>query len=120
MLLIRIPRTLIYGINNLAILIGQFLHENWSIKTEIPVFLELFSQFFSTLLWPDPRAKSLKLLYRKEANPYSNDFANNGMKMYGLYLAVLTNLCWFPLRRLLPFPRLFPPLMLGVMWVRYK
>ncbi|CAB1074056.1 hypothetical protein D1AOALGA4SA_2041 [Olavius algarvensis Delta 1 endosymbiont] len=36
-------------------LIGQFLHENWSIKTEILVFLELFSQFFSTLLWPDPR-----------------------------------------------------------------
>jgi hypothetical protein len=55
MLLIQIPRTPIYGINNLAILIGQFLHENWSIKTEIPVFLELFSQLFSTLLWPDPR-----------------------------------------------------------------
>ena len=35
-------------------LIGQFLHENGSIKTEILVFLDLFSQFFNMLLWPDP------------------------------------------------------------------
>ena len=63
MLLIQIPRTPIYGINNLVILIGQFLHENWSIKNEISVFLELFSQFFSTLLWPDPRATMLKQGY---------------------------------------------------------
>jgi len=35
-------------------IIGQFLHENGSIKTEILVFLDLFSQFFNMLLWPDP------------------------------------------------------------------
>jgi hypothetical protein len=35
-------------------LIGQFLHENGSIKTAILVFLDLFSQFLYMLLWPDP------------------------------------------------------------------
>ncbi len=38
---IRISEAHIYGINDIP-LIGQFLHENWSIKTEIPVFLEIF------------------------------------------------------------------------------
>ena len=38
-------------------IIGQFLHENGSIKTEILVFLDLFSQFFNKLLWPDPVAE---------------------------------------------------------------
>ena len=37
-------------------LIGQFLHENWSIKTEILLFLGIFYHFFNMLLWPDPRA----------------------------------------------------------------
>ena len=36
-------------------LIGQFLHENWSIKIEILGFLGIFSRFFNMLLWPDPR-----------------------------------------------------------------
>jgi hypothetical protein len=32
----------------------QFLHENWSIKTEIQVLLGIFSWFYNMLLWPDP------------------------------------------------------------------
>ena len=35
--------------------IGQFLYENWSIKTEILLFLGIFYWFFNVLLWPDPR-----------------------------------------------------------------
>ena len=54
MLTTRIPRTLIYGINNQAFLIGQFLQENWTIRTEILVFLDLLYQFFNILLWSDP------------------------------------------------------------------
>jgi len=36
-------------------LIGQFLHENRSIKTEILVLLGVFYRFFNMLLCPDPR-----------------------------------------------------------------
>jgi len=37
-----------------ASLIEQFLHKNWSIKTEMLVFLGSFYLFFNMLLWPDP------------------------------------------------------------------
>ena len=40
-------------------LIGQFLHENWPIKTEILVFLGVFSRFFDMLLWPDSRPNQI-------------------------------------------------------------
>ena len=36
-------------------LIGQFLHKNWSIKTEILLFLRIFYSFFNMLPWPYPR-----------------------------------------------------------------
>ena len=39
-------------------LIGQFLHENWSIKPQILVFSAVFGLFFNKLLWPDPRTAS--------------------------------------------------------------
>jgi len=45
-------------------IIGQFLHENGSIKTEILVFLDLFPQFFNMLLWPDP--VSFRLPFRRD------------------------------------------------------
>ena len=35
--------------------ISQFLHENCSIKTEIPVLLGIFSRFSNMFLRPDPR-----------------------------------------------------------------
>ncbi len=38
-----------------TILNRAVLHENWSIKTEILVFLGIFYWFFNMLLWPDPR-----------------------------------------------------------------
>ena len=47
-------------------LIGQFLHKNWSIKSEIRAFLDIFSWFFNMLLWPDPRGTK-KFFQRKEA-----------------------------------------------------
>jgi hypothetical protein len=40
-------------------LIGQFLHENRSIKTEILLFLGIFYSFFNMLPWPDPRTTSV-------------------------------------------------------------
>jgi len=36
--------------------------------------------------------------------PTNNKNANNGMKMDGLYLAVLMDFGWFPLRWFLPIP----------------
>ena len=35
--------------------LSQFLHENCSIKTEIPVLLGIFSRFSNMFLRPDPR-----------------------------------------------------------------
>jgi hypothetical protein len=54
-LIIWIPETHFYGIKKPPPLIGQFLHENWSIKTEIVVFFRIFYWFFSMLLWSNPR-----------------------------------------------------------------
>ena len=53
-------------------LIGQFLHKNWSIKTEILLFLRIFYSFFNMLPWPDPRTtqddKQKKLDNPRERN----------------------------------------------------
>ena len=45
-----------------AALIGQFLYENWLIKTEILVVLRAFYWFFYMLRWPDLRLCVLKLI----------------------------------------------------------
>ena len=37
------------------VLIGQFLHDNWSIKIEITAHLDVFYRFSNMLLRPDPR-----------------------------------------------------------------
>ncbi len=54
---IRIPETHIYGINDHNPLNRAVLHENWSIKTEILVFLGIFYCFFNMLLWADSRSR---------------------------------------------------------------
>ena len=52
-------------------LIDQFSHENWSIKTEMLVFLGVFYWIFNVLPWPDPKPASPSLPTPKPAKPVS-------------------------------------------------
>ena len=56
-------------------LIGQFLHENWSIKTEILVSLGFFYSFFKMLSRPDPRTTQDDK-QKKVDNPRERNISN--------------------------------------------